>query len=115
MFKLTAAATYWWPVSFRVPSADKPGKWDTAEFEAQFRYLSNEEHNALLAEIHEKRMSDRQVAPRVVADFRGVTDDNGDVVVFNAAALDKLTNMPGVDSAIARAYFDSRTEAPAKN
>lgn len=115
MFKLAKQATYWWPVTFRQPSPSAAGSFVDAAFEVEYRYLTVDDHLALMKEVNEKKLTDRQVAPRIVQDFRGIEDDAGQMVVFSPAELDKLTNVPGVDAAIVRAYFASRSEAAEKN
>lgn len=114
MFKLAKSATYWWPVTFLQPSPAEPGKFVEAAFEVEYRYLKVEDHLQLMEECRKDKLTDRQVCPRVVHNFRGVEDENGSVV-FSLAELDRLTNEPGVDHAIVQGYFASRSEAATKN
>ncbi|MEO8526336.1 MAG: hypothetical protein ABI460_16540 [Caldimonas sp.] len=108
MFKLAPPATYWWPVRFCVPSDEKPGTFDAAEFDVLFKHLTNSQNDALLADVHKNRLPDREVVRHIVVGFRGVHETDGAPVVFSQATLDKLTDTPCVDEAIVRAYFASR-------
>lgn len=115
MFKIAAATTYWWPVIVRQPSQDKPGEIDEFSFEVEYRYLGQAENAALLAEVGKDSLLDRQVAHRIVVNFRGVETAAGAALPFSTEALDMLTNEPGVDYAIVHTYFNSRDKAARKN
>ena len=115
MFKLRQSATYWWPVEFRAPSASRPGEYDRYEIEAQFKRLSIADHTALMDATNAELLLDWQFVARVCTGLRKVVDEHDLELPFSEALLAELLQQPGVATAMAGAYFNSRDGAAEKN
>lgn len=112
MFKLGPAA-YWWPVEVSAPVDG--GKVELMTFQAQYRYLDVDEHNALMAELTEKQLDDRAFCRRVVIGLKEVADTTGAALQFTPENFDLLMRQPcaacgTVATAITRRYFESRQQ-----
>lgn len=110
MFKI-GPATYWWPVQVPVPKDG--GEVEVCTFEAQYRYLDVDAHEALMLEVRDQQLDDRAFCRKVVSSFRGVSDERGEAVPFSADTLDALLRQPGAATAMTRKYFESRHADPA--
>lgn len=115
MFKLTQSPAYWWPVLFRLPSDAESGKHVEHGFDVQFKRLDVAQQAALMERTEKERFDDRAFSKEVVTSFRHVLDDRDAEVPFSDGALDQLLHVPGVATAVAKAYFASREDAPEKN
>lgn len=113
MFQLQRTPCYWWPV--KVKFAADGGKWEEEAFEAQFSRFDAAAFEAMMAEIKTDKLSDSQVVPRIVLDWRGVVDPSQAVVPFSRDALERMLKLPGVPGAIVQAWLDSYTQAAAGN
>lgn len=113
MIKLKRTPTYWWPV--KVAVAQDGGTWGEETFEVQFTRLAVDALRTLTEEVKATKMSDPEYAARVVLDWRGVTDENGQALPFSREALLGLCQLPGVAWAIVGAFLDSCAKAPEKN
>lgn len=117
MFKLAVSPAYWWPVEVQMPAAGEAagGVVEKADFEVEFIRMGEEQFVKLAQEISDKRISDRDLVPRIIRNFRHVQDDTGASLAYSAANLATLLDVPGVASAIVAAFFASRHPAAEKN
>lgn len=105
-FSITDDYHFWWPVTVRVPSAQRPGEIEEQSFEARFRALTSDEATKLDAKITES--DDRQGAEQmllreVVVDWRGVEDEAGASIGF-ATGLDIALSVSWIRAGLYRAY-----------
>jgi len=117
MFSIAVSPAYWWPVKVSVAAGgDDAGKVVTMDFQVEFVRMSEEDFEAFGREVEAKRMPDREIAQRVVRNWREVTGADGASLPFSADSVATACNaVPGTDSAIVRAFFDSRRPAAEKN
>jgi hypothetical protein len=115
MFKLTQTPAYWWPVTVRQPSIDKPGELVDAKFEVEFLWLDDDAHDALMVTVNAERQRDRDFVPHVVRSVRQVADEDGNELPFTPELFAQMLKTTGVATAIAKQYFVSRSEAAEKN
>jgi len=115
VFRLIDAPTYWWPVEFRTPAAERPGEFDEHTIEVKYRFLDDDEHRALMDAVAAESLKDPAFCPRVVVGFRGIEDPHGHELLYSPDALATILRVPGLATAIARTYFDSRAKAAEKN
>jgi hypothetical protein len=115
MFRIQDEPLYWWPVKVRRPSESKPGEMEEMEFEAQFRWLSDSRHDALIQECIEAKLLVAEVVPRVVVSFRKVLAENGEPLAAGPEGLQRLLAQQGVPRALWETYLASRDKAAEKN
>jgi hypothetical protein len=113
MFQLDTKPTYWWPVVVRLPNPDKPGEITEHRFEAQFAWQSDDEHDALLADAHERKLNDTVAMATVLKGIRKIAGADGKPMESTPENIALVLQHHG--SHIARAYFDSRHKAAQKN
>lgn len=102
MFKLDLTPTFRAPVSFAVQGKD--GTRQTHAFDGEFRRLTSDEHEALSRSIVANRLTDRQVAEKLLVGWHGITDAAGNAIEFDTASLALVLNVAGVGSAIVAAF-----------
>ena len=116
MFTVTEDHRFTWPVKVQLPSADKPGEFETHTFIGHFRLLSKERNAALVADmavavpLGEAAIADQQMVQiREVLLGWGddVVDVDGEPVPFSAEALDAICGLDQVRLAIAVAYAEA--------
>ena len=104
MFKTMQDLTYEWPVTVYVPK--NGGKFFKATFTAEFRVLSQDEIDRVLANIREND-ADTNFAGECLAGWKEVQDDDGSELVYSDGAKAKLLNIPYVRNAVVTAFFES--------
>lgn len=110
MFKMQQSATYKWPVKISIPVDG--GKYETQEFEANFKRLKRDE----IVALKESDIDDTEAVKMVLLGWSGIVGEDGAEVPFSDENLVKLLNVTGVTTAIANSFFDSVTgAAKAKN
>lgn len=119
-----SAAGYPWPVSFTRPHADDAGKREPVAFVAQFRFLSQSRLDALAESLRPAPDSAGRVAPaltdaglieEVLIGWDGVRDAAGAALPFTPATLAAALDVPGVRTALVRAWFASLAEGERGN
>lgn len=113
MFTLDLSDTFWWPVTFSVPSDN--GKHVKHSFEVEFKRLSTDQIEDLQQRARTERLRDDQVAAELVVGWRGVVDRDGNAIPYTGPHVKRALNVSGLGTAIVAAYFRAQTEAPAKN
>lgn len=123
MFKLMQSPAYWWPVTVRQPAEDDPGKFVSTTFEVKFTRKTADEQQAWLDDTRTALRTDADYvrlphgeppSPLVVG-FRKVFLMDDSEVAFADTTLAQLLQVPGVGTAIAKAYLESNDQAAAKN
>jgi len=113
MFKLALSPSYFWPVTFQLPTDG--GVHEEHTFEARFKRMGETELEALVKDIREKGLSDLQVAERILEGWRGVQAPDGSDLPVTAAAKHALLRVQGLPTAVVMAFFDSLGKARQKN
>lgn len=113
-FTLMKTASYWWPVTVRIPSQTKPGVWDEQKLKLHFVAQTRDDAVAAQAKYEKMRsISDRaahesaQLADRVIG-WEDVLDEDGAPIPFSADVFDQAMQHSWFRTAVARAYSDSQ-------
>lgn len=121
-FKVRTATTFWWPVTVKVPAADRPGAFDEHGFEMLFEALGRKEAKAIDAEAMKARVDgdadagESLLLKRVCKDWRGLEDENGVALVFTPEAFDELIDYSWTRRGIYLAFAEAMSgEAARKN
>lgn len=114
MFTLDLSDTFFWPVRFRVPRADGMGH-DEQTFDAEFKRLTQEQINDMLKRAAEERLDDVRLAGEIVCGWKGVVDREKAPIPYSEAAKARALSVPGLGSALMRAFFESHAKALEKN
>ncbi|MEW6314129.1 MAG: phage tail assembly chaperone [Pseudomonadota bacterium] len=109
MFKVTQSPTYLHPVTVVFP-----GSKAKHVFDAEFRRLSQDEIASLFDRAKRGELDDKSLAREVMAGWKGVSDDNGEMY-FSASSLETLLAIFPIPSAIVEAFFDSLKRGREKN
>lgn len=109
MFTLDLSPSYSWPVSVSLP--DDNGQYKEHAFNAKFKRMKQSEIESML---EAEGMTDRKVAEQVMVGWSDVSA-NGAAVDYSPEAAGVLLDIPGVPSAITRAFLDSVTGSGRKN
>lgn len=113
MFSIAKAnAPYTWTVNIHIPVSG--GKVEKHSFVATFKPLTASRWAEILEEISRGAVTDLQLATEVIVGWSEILDGEN-VVEYSEAAKARLLEAPGVATAVARAYIDSRKEAATKN
>jgi hypothetical protein len=99
-FIITKGATTWWPVKWNVP-VDGGGVVEVG-FEMRFKRIGIAEFQALLAEA--QAGVDADFLTKVATDWRGITDDAGRAVPFDAEGRAAMLDVPFVPAAMGTAW-----------
>jgi hypothetical protein len=113
-FKLSTASSYPWPVSGELAGT-------RYSFTAHFAFLDQERIDYLLVSSARREgllkrgeddpalegITSRAIAAEVLVGWSGVTDDEGELIEFSAAATDRFLRIQGVAAAVARAWGES--------
>lgn len=99
-FVIVKGATTWWPVKWNVP-VDGGGVQEVG-FEIRFKRIGIDEFQALAKQA--SAMVDETFLTAVATDWRGITDDAGRPVPFDAAGRTAMLDVPFVPTAIANAW-----------
>jgi hypothetical protein len=117
---LKSEYTYWWTVKAVVPDATLPSSRDTQSFAVKFRALSLEEMHEIQAKYANAADLDMSfqaetMIKRIVVDWdENVVGEDGQCILFSAAALEKALQMPWFGPAVLAAYNASPTPPPTK-
>jgi hypothetical protein len=124
MFKLVKERRAWWPVKWMVPAEDG-GKGKEVSIELQFRIKSVDEligvlraaetlgnEPDILGDATSMSVAMARAFSPMIADWRGVGDEDGQALAFSQDGLETLFNMPGVFDAALRAYKSCVTGTP---
>ncbi len=113
MFILQLDPTYWFPVHF--PFA-KDGKWHTATFDGCFVRMDSEQLAAFEEEVRQHKLTDSQVAPRVLVNWRGVAGPDRTEIAYSAEALaDACRKFPSLASNIVATWHSTHHKVAEKN
>jgi hypothetical protein len=134
MFKLVEERRAWQPVIF--PGLTEEGERVENQVEMQFVLLSTDANLKLMQEAGEmtvdtragegsekaetRKLSEVMAAfgMKIVRDWKGVAEANGDPIKFSEQDLARFFNVPGTFEAMLRAYREATTggkDARAKN
>jgi hypothetical protein len=120
MFKLSAAASYWWPVTIHI--AVDGGKFEKHEFSAQYKRMKTSDTDALVDRLGETdeesgeqfKMIDLLV--EIVTGWKGVADPDGNEIPFSTDALRSACNdFPALNGAFFDAWINSLAKGKEKN
>ncbi|MDN5786397.1 hypothetical protein [Pseudorhodobacter sp.] len=112
-FKLSKSHRYWWPVMVHIPDPDAPGKLIMQELQVQFEpltrdeFLSAQEAAAKMTTMRE--LADHEVAQarRIVKNWQGVVDGDGEILPFSEPDLDVALQQPWFRKAVNDALTQS--------
>lgn len=97
MFSIVLPETFIAPVTYQAPGNSGP----TGEFDAVFRYKTQEQINEL---VSESKPLDDFIAD-VFVGWEGLTDEKDEPLEENPENREKLLNLPGMKRAIRFAYI----------
>lgn len=114
MFVLKKRESFQWPVKFRIAI---DGRYEDHEFKAEFKRISQSRIDELFGAGGDRseKISDDEFVREALIGWDGVTLENGDAVPFNQDTLTSLLDVPGVRTAIVRAFFNSISGLAEKN
>lgn len=114
MFNLTLdpTPTYWWEVEMLIAGAD--GSIVVHPIQVQYRRLTEDELDALHAEVADQRLSDRVMSRRVMTGWRGVGAD-GVELPWSDENRDKLLSVAGAATAVVGGFYVSRSQVALGN
>jgi hypothetical protein len=115
MFRIDPDPIFWWPVTVRRPDPGKPGQFVDLPFEAQYRWLSDADYDALLRECVDKKLLVADAVPRVCLGFRHVQHEDGSAMESTPQNLALLCGQQGVARALWDTYSACRDKAAEKN
>ena len=115
-----STAGYPWPVSFTRPHAGDAGKREPIAFVAQFRFVPQSRLDGLVARIRAaadstSAITDAELIDEVLIGWEGVRDASGEPLPFTPATLAAALDVPGVRTALVRAWFASLAEGERGN
>ncbi|MDB6061567.1 MAG: hypothetical protein JWM78_1670 [Verrucomicrobiaceae bacterium] len=115
MFVLKKRPGYFWPVKFQIPLAN--GKFEEHEFSAEFARIPQQRLDSIAADLQNKKskITDEDIVKEVFIGWKDVTDEVGDAILFNEENRATLLNVPGVRTAIVKAFYESIAGAAEKN
>lgn len=113
MFTVSLKESFVWPVSFRVPTDG--GGYIDANFDAEFKRLSQTRLEEITEKLTAGMMNDRQVAEEVLVGWNGVQTEDGGAVPFTKASKARLLDIAGLASALVLAFTDALRGARTKN
>lgn len=109
MFKIALTETYTAPVTVELP-----GVKTKQVFDAEFKRLTQDGINKLMARAQEGEIDDAGFCREVVVGWNGVNDEQG-AVEFSPVTLDALLDIYPLAACIVQAYTSSLSGARAKN
>ena len=110
-FVFKKGITYLWPVSFDVPTDG--GKFEKKSFDVLFKRIPQSKVKSLLSE--DSPATDNDFCKEVMAGWKGIKDENEQVIEFSADSLAEILEEPGLARAIVIAFMESLAGAKAKN
>lgn len=108
---------YPWPVSVKRPNLERAGERETLLFTARFRFLSQTRIEEIGADLRNTTptLTDDGLVREVLIGWSDVLGVDGEPAPFSDATRDALTGLPGVRTAIVRAWFESLREGESGN
>lgn len=126
MFKMVEQRKVWWPVVWDAPVDF--GKTQSVKIEMRFVLIGPDDAEAIVQaalaldneEGSDRPMSDRkaEALKDLIDDWKGVGDDEGNAVAFDADALARFFRMPGTFMPVLNSYVacaNGKPEARRKN
>lgn len=108
MFIIKQSGTFFWPVKFKLASAEKAGSFETHTFDAEFKRVSADRLRELQAQVLETG-DVKPVIRDVMPGWRGVVGDDKQEVQFSEHMLDELLVYPEVQAAIMEAFMEANS------
>lgn len=105
MFRISASPAYWAKVE--VPIKLEDGKEQIMKFDAQFKRVTQEELEELIERGRKGQLPDSQLLDQVWLNWRGVGDEAGEELTFNATNRARLTALVPTQSCVVKAFFNS--------
>lgn len=119
-FKLAKSHRYWWPVTVRMPDPETAGQVVEQQLKVQFEPLPRDEElrsNDAFAELKTLReMAEFEIANtrRIVRNWDGVVDGDGEAVPFGEEVLGQALQFEWFRTAIVKAYRASMSGEEAR-
>jgi len=113
MFTISTKNTFTWPVSFRVPTDG--GGYEKADFDAEFKRLSQTRLEEITDKLTAGMMTDRQVADEVLVGWKGVQGEDGKLLPFTDDSKARLLDIAGLASTLVLAFTEALRGAREKN
>jgi hypothetical protein len=110
LFVLAKTDQYSWPVVVQMPKSG--GQWDKMSFDVTFKRLRQSE---IKKWFEDSNTGDKDFCRSVVVGWKGIQSEDKQDVPFSHESLEVLLDEPQVATAIAKAYLESVSGAPAKN
>ncbi len=98
-----------WPVKVSIPA--NGGSVETHEFTGHLKLLPQAEVDKLIT----SRTPDFEAISKILVDWEGVQDDDGEEVKFTKARLKSACELPNFRAAVVRAYVNAISGIPEKN
>lgn len=105
MFRISASPAYWAKVE--VPVKDENGKDQIMKFDAQFKRVTQEELEELIERGRRGQLPDAQLLDQVWLNWRGVGDEAGEELSFNATNRARLCAIVPTQACVVKAFFTS--------
>lgn len=112
MFKLAQSPKFWATVKAEVQAED--GRRVEVRFDVQYHRLALSRIKEITDEISANRSFDDELLREIVADWRGIADEDGEPLAFNAERLQQLFDA-GFGPAVLAAFWAALPKARAKN
>jgi len=112
MFVLKKRDSYSWPVKFRI-AVD--GRYEDHKFTAEFKRLPQDRLDQVFGSNRKADISDDAFVREILIGWSDISDESGDALPFNGDNVATLLLVPGVRTAIIKAYFDSIAGIAEKN
>jgi len=114
MFKLGKSDSFTYPVKIEIPGENGRPRVET--FDGLFRRASREEFQAKMEAAKTGDLDDLALAREVLIGWRGVQDEDGAELEFNATNCELLLNVWPVCPAVVQAWLDAHSpKGRAKN
>lgn len=112
MFKLAKKHTFLWPVTVKMPDADKPGAIITHTFIAKFQAITQAEAAVIDARIRQDYPNDYDAHSAdyildVMHDWQNVVDDGGQPIPFSKDLLADQLGLSWFRNGIVTAYSEA--------
>lgn len=100
MFKLVREATFWAPVTVKVPN--EAGGYDTARFKTRFKVLAQ----SRVRELGDGGQGDAGLLKEAVIGWTDLADETGAPLPFSDEALGGLLDLPYMQLALVETYLE---------
>ncbi|KYP10546.1 MAG: hypothetical protein A0129_12170 [Limnobacter sp. CACIAM 66H1] len=112
-FKLKLSPTYSTPVNIEIPVDG--GRFEKSTFDAEFKRLTTDELNALLARQQEANRTDQDMIADVLVGWKGLRDEDDQEVPFSETNREALFKVVQAVPALTKAFFTSIANVRQKN